>query len=104
MAVPHGPDKHGIPALVGMNIARARKNANLSQEELAGLAGYSPLFLGQLERGERAVTLEHVYAIAGALNIHPIALIADCLPDHLHADYGPDFLPVTHAPAPDGEK
>ncbi|MDO5299139.1 MAG: helix-turn-helix transcriptional regulator [Clostridia bacterium] len=92
MYEPYNLDKHEIFRRIGANIALARTNANLTQGELAEMIGCSPQFLGRLERGERTITLDHVFTIASVLNISPVALMTDCFPEHLHADYGPDFL------------
>ncbi len=62
-----------IPTLdsikVGITVAKFRKDANLSQEVLSGLADIGRSHLSAIERGERKPTLETLYRICSALNI-----------------------------------
>ena len=57
------------PKIVGEAIAEARREKNLSQEVLSGLAGIGRTHLSAIERGERKPTLETLYRIAAALDI-----------------------------------
>ena len=54
---------------VGEAIAFCRKEKNLSQEVLSGLADIGRTHLSAIERGERKPTLETLYKISIALNI-----------------------------------
>ena len=54
---------------VGANIRRARKRADLSQEELAVRASLHRTAVGQLERGERVARVDTVVKLAGSLGI-----------------------------------
>ncbi len=62
-----------IPTLdskkVGITVSYFRKEANLSQEVLSGLADIGRSHLSAIERGERKPTLETLYRICCALNI-----------------------------------
>ena len=53
-------------AEIGKNIQAARKQKNLSREALAELSGLSANFIGNIERGEKAVSLESFISIANA--------------------------------------
>ena len=55
--------------VVGEAIAFCRKEKNLSQEVLSGLADIGRTHLSAIERGERKPTLETLYKISIALNI-----------------------------------
>lgn len=57
------------PEIVGSVIAEFRKQKNISQEVLSGLAGIGRTHLSAIERGERKPTLETLYKICIALNI-----------------------------------
>ncbi len=46
-----------------------RRDANLSQEKLAELAGYDRTYISLLERGLRQPTLTTLFNIAKALNV-----------------------------------
>ena len=57
------------PIIVGEVIAHFRKEKNLSQEVLSGLADIGRTHLSAIERGERKPTLETLYRISFALGI-----------------------------------
>ncbi len=54
---------------VGEAICACRKNKNVSQEVLSGLADIGRTHLSAIERGERKPTLETLYRISMALNM-----------------------------------
>ncbi|MBE6847391.1 MAG: helix-turn-helix transcriptional regulator [Ruminococcus sp.] len=56
--------------IVGEVLADLRREKGLSQEVLSGLAGIGRTHLSAIERGERKPTLETLFCIAGALNMH----------------------------------
>ena len=58
----------------GERIRSLRQNRGLSQERLAEVAGIHRTYLSSLERGERNVSLDNIYAIAAALGISPAEL------------------------------
>jgi transcriptional regulator with XRE-family HTH domain len=53
----------------GRNLAHCRKQARLSQEELAVRASLHRTAVGQLERGERVARVDTVVKLAGSLGI-----------------------------------
>ena len=56
---------------VGFSIRKQREEIGLSQEKLAELAGLHRTYIGQVERGEKNLTLRSLERIAKALNIKP---------------------------------
>jgi transcriptional regulator with XRE-family HTH domain len=60
----------------GRNLARARCEAGLSQEEVAARASLHRTAVGQLERGERAPRVETLVKLMGALGVEPHVLLA----------------------------
>jgi len=56
-------------ARVGAALRAYRLRRELSQSDLARLAGVSPSAISQVERGERGLSLETLFALAGCLNI-----------------------------------
>ncbi len=60
---------------IGGEIRRQRKAKNLSQENLAELAGLHRNYVGYVERGERKITVVTLIQIARALNVAPAVLI-----------------------------
>jgi transcriptional regulator with XRE-family HTH domain len=57
------------------NLKRLRKEADLSQEKLAELAGIHRNYLGGIERCERNVGLDNLGKIAEALSVTPADLL-----------------------------
>ena len=56
-------------AEIGRNIQAARKQKNMSREELAEKSGLSAKFIGNIERGEKAVSLDSFVCIANVLGV-----------------------------------
>ncbi|QAY73635.1 transcriptional regulator [Agromyces protaetiae] len=54
---------------IGAAVRARRRSLDLTQEELADLAGVSPRFLGALERGRPGARLDHVVAVLHALGL-----------------------------------
>ena len=61
--------KSKINEEVGFNIRRIREERDLSQEELADLAGLHRAYIGQIERGEKNIGLKNLEKIAKALDV-----------------------------------
>lgn len=51
------------------NLKEIRAKANLSQEELADLAGLHRTYVGSVERGERNISIDNMERLASALAI-----------------------------------
>lgn len=73
------------PKIVGKVISDIRKEKNMSQEVLSGLADIGRTHLSAIERGERKPTLETLYRISCAFGIKMSdivkrieEIIADC--------------------------
>lgn len=58
-----------IRKLFGELMRKARKNKDLTQEELADKAGLHFTYIGQIERGRRNPSLINIYKIQKALRI-----------------------------------
>lgn len=65
-----------IRTLVGKNIARIRREKNLTQEQLEELSGFSQQYLSGLERGKRNPTVVTLYELALALGVSHTELLA----------------------------
>lgn len=65
-----------IATRFGKNLARCRKRADLSQEELAVRASLHRTAVGQLERGERVARVDTLIKLAGSLSIPPGELLS----------------------------
>lgn len=59
----------------GQNLFRCRQRAEMSQEELGGLAGLHPSEIGMLEQGTRLARVDTLMKLAGALAIDPTELL-----------------------------
>ena len=53
----------------GKRVREARKSKGISQERLAEIAGIDRSYMGNIERGEKNITLKKVYEICDALDI-----------------------------------
>ncbi|WP_296192661.1 helix-turn-helix transcriptional regulator [uncultured Microbacterium sp.] len=62
-------------AAFGARVRELRTAAGLSQEELAHRAGLDRSYVGQVERGERNISLDNIHRIAGALGADAGALL-----------------------------
>ena len=61
---------------VGVVIHRLRKQKNMSQELLSGLAGIARSHLSMIENGSKQPNFETVWKIAVALEMRPSDLVA----------------------------
>ncbi|MGE6330998.1 helix-turn-helix domain-containing protein [Psychrobacter pacificensis] len=53
----------------GKRVREVRKGKGISQEKLAEMAGIDRSYMGNIERGEKNVTLKKVYEICDALGV-----------------------------------
>ena len=63
--------------VVGLNIRRIRKQAGLSQEQLALTVDMDLRYLGGIERGEYNPSVVMLGKIVTALNVHPRDFLDD---------------------------
>ncbi len=56
-------------ATLGQVIRQARKQQNLTQEQLAALSGVGPRFLRELEHGKETSRIGLVFAVLGTLGL-----------------------------------
>lgn len=59
----------GVNAIIGANVGRLRRAMDITQEELAEVAGYHRTYVGMIERGEKNITIAVLEALAGALKV-----------------------------------
>lgn len=53
----------------GKRVREVRKGKGISQERLAEMAGIDRSYMGNIERGEKNITLKKAYEICDALDI-----------------------------------
>ena len=58
-----------IRQAIGANIRQARKKAEWSQERLAEKADLHPVYISQVERGEKAVSVEALWKLPEATTV-----------------------------------
>lgn len=61
----------------GLCVRRYRKQKKMSQERLAELCDLHPVYIGQLERGEKNASLESIMHICRGLDISPALLFEE---------------------------
>ena len=64
---------------VGQRLRQYRVKQHLTQEKLAEMAGLHPTYIGQVERGEKNLTIESLYRISVALEV-PLSQIFEQVP------------------------
>lgn len=67
--------KQAIRKTVGQTIKNLRQVKNISQEELATLAGVHRTYIGMVERGEKNVTIVTLHRLSEALGVPPAELL-----------------------------
>ena len=53
----------------GKRVRELRKSKGISQERLAEMAGIDRSYMGNIERGEKNVTLKKAYEVCDALDV-----------------------------------
>lgn len=61
---------------IGQRLRHCRQEKGYSQEILAELAGLHPTYIGQVERGEKNITVDSLAKITGALGISMAQVLA----------------------------
>ncbi len=61
----------------GSVLAKARRDAGLSQEKLAFECGFHPTYVSQLERGVKTPTLGTVFKLSRALGVAPSDMVKE---------------------------
>ena len=61
----------------GKRIREVRKSKGISQERLAEMAGIDRSYMGNIERGEKNITLKKAYEVCDALELDLIELIKE---------------------------
>ena len=62
--------KEAVLIAFGRKIQALRKERNLSQEQLADMAGVHRTYIGMIERAEKNITLCNIERIAKALEVN----------------------------------
>lgn len=70
-----------VVQLLGANVRHYQKLKDMTQEELAALAGMERSYVSDLERGQRNPTVRALGRLAEALGVHPNLLLIDRPPD-----------------------
>ena len=73
-------DKHPDLVALGQTVRRLRREADLTQEELAARAGISANYVGEIERGECNPSVLVMFAVARGLSVKAARLL-DVEPD-----------------------
>lgn len=69
-AIPH------VRAFLGQRIRELRKRRGLSQEGLGSQSQLSGKFIGEVERGEKSISIDSLYKVSVALRV-PLSLLTD---------------------------
>lgn len=66
-----------VRSAFGKRLREVRLSFEISQEELAHRSGLDRSYVGQVERGERNLTLENIYRLAEGLRIPAASLVVE---------------------------
>lgn len=66
-----------VRAAFGRRLREVRLAAEISQEEMAHRSGLDRSYVGQVERGERNLTLENIYRLAEGLGVPTASLVVE---------------------------
>ena len=72
--------------ILAKNLKALRQSTGLSQEELADRANLHRTYISSIERGQRNITLENIFALARALGTPPSTLVL--IPGMEHGKHG----------------
>lgn len=75
--MPIKPNDCPLVSVFAANVRRRRLELELSQEELAELAGVHRTYVGMLERREKNVTIYNIWRLACALQVEAADLLAE---------------------------
>ncbi len=64
-----------LPKPLGIRVQKLRKQSNLTQKELAEKIGVSRAYMGYIEQGRNAPSLEVLEKLARALKVKPSELL-----------------------------
>lgn len=65
-----------VRAFLGQRVRELRKRRGLSQEALGSQSQLSGKFIGEVERGEKSISIDSLYKMSVALRV-PLSLLTD---------------------------
>ena len=68
-----------VRKFIGQRLRALRKEQGLTQDKLGELAGLSGKFIGEVERGQKSISIDSLYAVAVALQT-PLRNLVDVRP------------------------
>lgn len=74
----------------GKRLRELREYQGYSQERLAEIAGLHRTYVGDVERGERNISLDNIWRLADALGVSPTAFFQDPETLQPHSDSFPE--------------
>lgn len=82
MVQAHNRKRTPVRIAFGKIIREKRLTLGLSQEKLAEKADLHTNYVGSVERGERNIAIENIYALANALECSPKDLMPEIVLSH----------------------
>ena len=68
-----------VRTFLGQRVRELRKQRGLSQERLGNGSSLSGKFIGEVERGEKSISIDSLYKVSAALKV-PLRYLADVRP------------------------
>ena len=81
-----------IRKFIGQRLRALRKERSLTQDKLGELSGLSGKFIGEVERGQKSISIDSLYAVAVALQT-PLRALVDIRPGEQQQPQQPPVQP-----------
>jgi transcriptional regulator with XRE-family HTH domain len=93
-----------VRRFIGQRLRAVRKQRGLSQQKLGELSGLSGKFIGEVERGEKSISIDSLHAIAVALGVR-LGQLADVPAEQraLHTEDAEKIFALLSGPYPPEE-
>ncbi|MBU5294628.1 helix-turn-helix transcriptional regulator [Anaerosalibacter bizertensis] len=76
---------------IGARIRAERERLNLTREKLAEIIGLSPFYIGQIERGDRKMSVDTLVKISNSLHVSVDYILKGCKKSNEELDLQKEF-------------
>jgi transcriptional regulator with XRE-family HTH domain len=94
-SIPHKTDSDESPKSLWKKVEGIERKQGYSQERLAEVAGLHRTYVGDVERGERNISLNNIWRLADALGINPAAFFQEAYTSQPNSESFPGNKEIT---------